>query len=158
MRRSKKTSFPFHMTLLILLLITGCKEDFVQGRRLYEGKCAGCHMHDGTGLERITPPLFQSDYLKAHIRQLPCRIRYGQYDTIRVNGVIYTDFMLGFPDLTDVEITNICNYISYKFLNQKTPGFSPPLVKKITDSCALYHSAPANIPYLRDSVRMFESI
>ncbi len=149
----------FHPILVLILLLIhgGCKEEFVQGRRLYEGNCAGCHMHDGTGLADITPPLYESDYLKANIMQLPCIIRYGLFDTILVNRIIFTDFMLGYPKLTDAEVSNICNYIAYRFLQDPTPSFSPRMVKALTDSCRAHQHHPS-MPLLRDSVRMFQSI
>lgn len=74
-------------------------------------------MDDGTGLEGNIPPLAQSDYLKNHQADIACIIRYGQQDTIQVNGRTYTTPMAGIPELTEFQIANIINYINQAWGN-----------------------------------------
>jgi mono/diheme cytochrome c family protein len=74
-------------------------------------------MEDGSGLEGNIPPLAQADYLADHQDQLACIIRYGQQDSIQVNGVTYYNAMPGVPQLSDFEIANVINYINHSWGN-----------------------------------------
>lgn len=69
-------------------------------------------MDNGEGLGALIPPLAQSDYLAQHRDQLPCIIRYGLADSIVVNGKPYAEKMAGQPNLSDIAIVNILNYIN----------------------------------------------
>ncbi len=84
---------------------------------MYENFCSNCHMEDGTGLEKNIPPLANADYLDKHRGEIACIIRYGIQGTIIVNNKIYTTTMEGLPQLTDVEITNIINYVNHAWGN-----------------------------------------
>ena len=55
---------------------------------------------------------------------VPCIIRYGLADTIQVNGKDYWQPMTGIAHLTDIEISNIINYINEAWGNDL--GFYPP--------------------------------
>jgi hypothetical protein len=77
-------------------------------------------MEKGEGLGSLYPPIANSDYLVAHISDLPCIIRYGIQDTILVNGVVYDQPMAGIAELNDIEIHNITNYIMKSMLNKDT--------------------------------------
>jgi mono/diheme cytochrome c family protein len=104
--------------ILLTILLPNCGDaSFQQGKNLYTFYCADCHMDDGTGLEGNIPPLAQSDYLKNHQSDIACIIRYGQQDTIQVNGRTYTTPMAGIPELTEFQIANIINYINQAWGN-----------------------------------------
>jgi hypothetical protein len=74
-------------------------------------------MEDGSGLVKVNPPLANSDYLRDHQAEIACIIRNGQYDSIVVNGIYYYQEMIAFPKLSDVEITNVINYINHAWGN-----------------------------------------
>lgn len=102
----------------LLFFAISCHENpYVQGQRIYTAKCASCHMADGTGLESLIPPLANADYLHTHQDKLPCIIKHGLRDTIMVNGVSFSTPMEA-VDLSDVEITNVLNYINNAWENR----------------------------------------
>ncbi|MEL6867242.1 MAG: cytochrome c [Bacteroidota bacterium] len=109
--------------LILLLVVSGfchyqCElNPYKQGEILYLNYCASCHMDTGQGLRSLIPPLAQADYLIQHQGELPCIIRYGIQDSILVNGKVYNQPMTGIKDLTDVEITNIINYVNQAWGN-----------------------------------------
>ena len=84
---------------------------------MYENFCVNCHMEDGTGLPGNIPPLVGADYLTQRADQLPCIIRHGVSGELVVNGQTYNAQMPANPQLTDVEIANIINYINHAWGN-----------------------------------------
>ena len=69
-------------------------------------------MEQGQGLARLIPPLANTDYLESlDVLELICLIRYGQNDTITVNGVIYDRPMPANELITEVELTALVNYL-----------------------------------------------
>ncbi len=96
----------------------GCKDTiYGQGKILYEGFCANCHMENGLGLKGVIPPLAGADYLEENKEQIACIIRYGIAGKIMVNGTMYQQPMAGIPQLNEVEINNIINYINHAWGN-----------------------------------------
>ena len=75
-------------------------------------------MDDGIGLSALIPPLAGSDYLNTHREQLPCVLRHGLSDTILVNGKLYAEKMPGVPTLSDINISNILNFINTSWGNR----------------------------------------
>jgi mono/diheme cytochrome c family protein len=105
-------------TALFAGLLTDCgQQPYRQGQILYENFCANCHMADGTGLAGNIPPLAGADYLRDQQDKIPCIIRYGLEVPIVVNGVTYENPMAGIPELNDVEIANVINYINQAWGN-----------------------------------------
>lgn len=100
-----------------LWLASCANPPFAQGQNLYLTHCANCHMEDGSGLRGNIPPLAGADYLRDHQEELACIIRYGQQDTIVVNGRTYHEPMPGVPGLTEFQIANIINYINQAWGN-----------------------------------------
>lgn len=92
-----------------------------EGERLYKANCANCHMDNGEGLSALIPPLAGADYLEINRDQLPCVLRYGLKDTIVVNGKVYAEQMPGVPALSDIQITNILNYVNNAWDNRHKP-------------------------------------
>lgn len=109
----------FYIILLgIFFLGNSCQQNpYSQGKIMYENFCESCHMKDGSGLGANIPPLAGADYLKSNAHLLPCIIRYGISEEIVVNGKTYTTPMVGIPQLKDVEIANIINYINHAWGN-----------------------------------------
>lgn len=99
-------------------LLAGCEgQPYRQGQILYQNFCANCHMDDGSGLQGNIPPLAGSDFLRQNQELVPCIIRYGQEGPIVVNGKTYNNPMAAIPQLSDIEITNIINYINHSWGN-----------------------------------------
>ena len=106
--------------LLSLFSGLGCGDayTFREGERLYSANCANCHMDDGVGLSALIPPLAGSDYLVEHRERLPCILRHGLRDSIRVNGKLFNEQMPGVPTLSDIQVTNLLNYINNSWGNR----------------------------------------
>ena len=96
----------------------------MQGQRIYETKCANCHMPSGEGLLGNIPPLAGSSWLRQRRGELACVVRYGQRGPIEVNGMTYDGVMAGIPELSDTEITNVLNYVLTSWGNAE-PVYSP---------------------------------
>ena len=96
--------------------------------------CANCHMEDGKGLEGLIPPLAGADYLNDHRGQLACIIRYGQEGEIEVNGRSYNQIMTGIPELNEVEIANVLNYVFNSWGNEQT-FISPDEIEEQLKAC-----------------------
>jgi len=84
---------------------------FYQGEILYGNFCAACHMEGGEGLRGLIPPLAGADYVKNNPVGMACIIRKGLEGEVTVNDTTYNQPMAAIPQLNDVEITNIINYI-----------------------------------------------
>ena len=104
----------FAVALLVKMLLTSCYDTpYVQGERLYTIHCRNCHMEDGSGLESLIKPLNTSQYLNSN--DIVCIIRSGILDTIRNESDFLPKEMPAFKKLSPVEMTNLVNYINYKW-------------------------------------------
>ncbi len=120
---------------LILAFFTGCGERYPQGKALYDAQCAWCHMSDGTGLEGIYPSLVDREDLRQQLWRIPCAIRYGVYDSLRVGDDTFSLVMMGFPELTDAEVSNISNYIALSFLKLQEGPYNERAVVEMLKRC-----------------------
>lgn len=109
--------------LFFIAALAACESGgtYQSGERLYKTHCANCHMDKGEGLGALIPPLAGADYLAANRDRLPCIIRKGLQDTIVVNGKVYTEIMPPNEGLSDIQITNILNYVNSSWGNQQAP-------------------------------------
>jgi cytochrome c551 len=83
----------------------------IEGKVLYENYCANCHQKDGSGLGKLIPPLFESDYMKEDVGRTARIIKYGQTGEIVVNGQVYNENMPSNGQLTNMDIARIMTYI-----------------------------------------------
>ena len=109
--------------------------NYGEGKELYEENCANCHIEDGTGVGELIPPLAKSDYLKKTDLDIACIIRYGLKGKITVNGINYEHEMPPHTKLSEVEITNIANYVHNAWGNQRA-FISLEQIKEKLKSCA----------------------
>lgn len=103
--------------LFSLIACTPNGEQYKHGQKLYETHCESCHMSDGSGLGANIPPLATSDYLKKRQAFIACIIQNGIEDTLTVNGIQYTEKMLGIPQLSKFQMANIINFINHAWGN-----------------------------------------
>lgn len=97
----------------IVSLLSCEKNPYRQGKVLYDFHCQNCHMEDGSGLEGLIPSLEKSDMLQNPGKELACLIRNG----LPVNPK--TDQQMPpAQDMSEVEMTNIINYLNYRFSTQ----------------------------------------
>ena len=119
---------------LIFLLNILTNRNEAKGALLYKNYCANCHMDQGEGLRGLIPPLAKADYLQKHQGDLACIIRYGMKGEIVVNGQSYKQAMPGNAELSDIEITNLINYINRQWGNE-IPERSVQQVRKDLAAC-----------------------
>lgn len=113
----KNLFFPIAVFAILITLVNCQSNPYSQGKIMYENFCVNCHMEDGSGLTGNIPPLAGADYLTTNADDLACLIRYGIEGEITVNGQKYTTPMKGIPQLKDVEIANIINYMNHEWGN-----------------------------------------
>ena len=92
------------------------KESISDGKLIYEDFCVQCHLNNGQGIEKIYPPLNNSDYLLENIDKSIYSIKYGLKGEITVNGIKYDGVMIS-QGLEDTEIADVMNYITNSWDN-----------------------------------------
>ena len=92
------------------------KESISDGKLIYEDFCVQCHLNNGEGIEKIYPPLNNSDYLLENIDKSIYSIKYGLKGEITVNGIKYNGVMIS-QGLEDDEIADVMNYITNSWDN-----------------------------------------
>ena len=113
--------------LIIYLLFLGFVFNFIQkeksfeesisdGKLIYEDFCIQCHLNNGEGIEKIYPPLNNSDYLLKNLDKSIYSIKYGLSGEIIVNGIKYNGVMAS-QGLEDNEIADVMNYITNSWDN-----------------------------------------
>ena len=122
MKRKNKIVLTF-FALAFLIIFHSCRNDlYSDGKWVYEENCQTCHQADGQSLALLIPPLAGSDFLVKSKDMIPCIIKYGLEETIVVNGQEYSGVMYGVKGISDVDITNVINYINNSFGNDN--GFT----------------------------------
>lgn len=107
------------------------KESIILGKKLYEGRCAGCHRADGAGYvkQKLVPPLAKSDYVLANKENGIKAIIFGISGKVMVNGIEYNQNMPRI-DWKDQDVANVLNYIRNNWDN-KGEFISPEDVKSV---------------------------
>lgn len=105
------------------------KTSFNNGKRIYNTFCITCHMVDGKGVEKVFPPLANSDYLRENQKASIRAVKYGMSGEIVVNGVTYNSLMspLG---LSDEEVADVMNYINNAWGNRIDNKITAEIVAK----------------------------
>ena len=128
----------FAVTCAIVFGNSACDSDsanpYKQGKESFKIVCADCHGEDGLGLRDLVPPLAKSDYLQKNFGQFPCLSRKGLADTIVVNGKKYWQPMPK-QELTDIQITNIMNYMAHAWGNNLPEVHLTTVQRVLKDSC-----------------------
>jgi mono/diheme cytochrome c family protein len=107
-----------HSSLFILHFLTSCQDAqtvkrdqyLAEGYGLYQTHCANCHGKDGKGLAGLYPPI-APNYLTDK-NKLTVWIKFGQQESIVVEGKPYTRPMPGNAALKELEIAEIITYVT----------------------------------------------
>lgn len=125
----------FHLLAFSFFLLVRCQiNPYRDGEQVYKTHCANCHMDSGQGLGGLIPTLVQSDYLSPNRAALPCVIRHGLRDTIRVNGKIFAEQMPPNATLSEVDIVNVLNFVNHTWGND-LPPYSLDEVRRALERC-----------------------
>jgi nitrite reductase (NO-forming) len=103
-----------------------------QGREIYNGQCASCHMPKGEGIPTIYPPLAKADFLMNETEKSVAMILQGGSEEIAVNGINYNGVMPNFS-LSDKEVSDVMNNIRNTWGN-KGEAIKPGQIKKIREN------------------------
>ncbi len=105
-----------------------------RGKMLYKKHCQKCHKADGEGFKQLYPPLNKAEYLEENKKQVPCIIRYGMEEKIKVRGKRYNLAMPGNNQLSDHDITQLMSYI-YNAWDNNHPKFEVENIKDYLKAC-----------------------
>jgi mono/diheme cytochrome c family protein len=111
------------------------------GKEVYarEAHCVTCHGADGSGQEKIYPPIAGSEWVVGDQERLVKLVLKGLWGPITVKGVAYDPAagvppMMGFgPLLNDRELAGVLTYIRNHFGNQ-APAVQPYSVARIREA------------------------
>ena len=118
------------LTFIGFSLFIACQPDtYRQGRVLYQTHCEPCHMKDGSGLGELIPSLKKSTSFIAQGDSLVCLIRKG----IPMNPITRQQ-MPANPKLSDVDLTNLVNFLRSTYLPD-TPVVQVQEVRDWIASC-----------------------
>lgn len=119
----------------LLLLFAHCTPDpYTDGAAMFKSNCGNCHMDAGEGLRGLIPPLQNSDYWVNNRAVIPCLIRNGLKGPIVVNNREFSGEMLPNPQLSEIDIVNICNYVQAHWYKDK-PLFTLEEVRMYLEKC-----------------------
>jgi len=90
----------------------------VAGERLYQQNCANCHQMDGSGFQKLYPPLSGTDWIIKNYEETFCVIKNGMNDTLVINGETYT-LSMSATRLTNLEIAEIATFMYNSWGNEK---------------------------------------
>ena len=122
------------ISVFATVLSVSCKQStFTQGKVLYETHCSSCHMNDGSGLSLLYPSLQNSERMNKIVELIPCMIVEG----IPPNDTIPNSGMIAFPKLTNVEISNIINYM-FTNLNNGLEPIDIKMINTYLEPCKNY--------------------
>lgn len=104
--------------LVCMFICSSCTDSFQKGAKIYEVHCAGCHGSKGEGFRDLYPPLGPTSQILQYPDELVCVIRYGIDSTHFNHQKDYTLPMYGIPELNDIDITNLINFLNDRYFNQ----------------------------------------
>ncbi|MDA0195668.1 MAG: dehydrogenase [Bacteroidetes bacterium] len=108
---------------------------FALGRQQYLSSCSGCHSPDGQGMNRLGPPLVNSEWVIGNENRLVYLVLHGIEGPIEVNGKVYDvpeilPVMPAHSPLESREIASILTYIRNEWGNN-APAISGHTVGRI---------------------------
>ncbi len=129
-----KNNIGWGLGLLLLICIQySCDENpYHQGRRIYTKLCSNCHMEDGSGLKNMIPAMSQS--IPNHsIENIICIVSQGvNADSLGMAMQVMPSFK---KQLSDVEFTNLVNFLDYEWNNAQHKAFKVEDVKTFRNKC-----------------------
>jgi len=93
-------------------------QKFKEGKKIYQNKCAQCHLSNGKGIPNIYPPLRNSNWLTEKRKESIRAVKYGLQGPIIVNGKEYDNVMLPL-NLSDKEVVEVLNYVMNSWGNKQ---------------------------------------
>jgi mono/diheme cytochrome c family protein len=113
---SDDTQYTSYKTLKSQSQSKELKESIKRGNTVYSDFCVSCHLPNGNGVNKIYPPLANSDYLEANRYASIKGLKFGLKGKIKVNGVEYNKYMPPMG-LSAEEIADVMNYMNHSWGN-----------------------------------------
>ena len=102
---------------------------YVEGKKVYERNCIGCHKQDGEGVDEVFPPLRGAQWIAREPELIASIVARGLGGEITVRGETYRSAMP--PQyLSGQQTHDVIAYIRYE-LSQKLPDFTRADIEKI---------------------------
>jgi len=94
------------------------KAPALDGKKLYNEICLGCHQEDGGGVPGMNPPLIQTSYVLGDKAELIKVILKGLSGKVNIKGKYYSNIMASQAYLKDEQIAAILTYVRSNFGNK----------------------------------------
>lgn len=96
----------------------GLKQSMERGKKVYEKECQPCHQVNGTGVQRLNPPLIKTKWVLGPKNELIQIVVNGLSDPIEIDGEEYHNPMPAHPHLTDQEVADVLTFVRNSFGNK----------------------------------------
>ncbi|MFD2291747.1 c-type cytochrome [Mariniflexile gromovii] len=130
----KSTLLTLFVTLSIIFTSnsqnSALKSSMERGEEIYTDFCVTCHLPNGKGVEKVYPPLANSDYLLKNREASIKAIKFGMQGEITVNGKKYNTVMAPLG-LSDDEVADVMNYINNSWGNKNDKMVTEAEVSKV---------------------------
>jgi mono/diheme cytochrome c family protein len=93
----------------------------VDGKQLFNAKCAACHQATGLGITGAFPPLAGAEWVTGDEKTLTNILLHGVVGVMEVKGVKYQGAMPAWKTLSDDEIAAVLTYIRGDWGNTAPP-------------------------------------
>lgn len=120
--------------VFFIFLVTNCSPSSSSGEALYLQHCGNCHMASGEGLGELIPDLRNIEDFSNRHEELICLIKNGAKALNEQDNISEGYSMPPNPQLSEIEITNILNFIRSKW-HEQSKNFSLPEVQKNLANC-----------------------
>lgn len=98
--------------------VTGKENPILKkGKSVYRSNCTACHQKDGRGVQRVNPPLTNTEWVIGDKTRLINIVLDGFNEKIEVEGVKYNGTMMSFSYLSDEKIASVLTYVRQSFGN-----------------------------------------
>lgn len=108
---------------------------FTNGRDLYIKHCQNCHGVDGEGLNKLSPPLTDTTFLRKNKHRLACFIKNGISDTVlTIHDQPYDGKMPDNAKMANIDLAQLIVFITNSYGN-KQGMYKPEQVERDLNQC-----------------------
>ena len=109
------------------------KSSIERGKQIYNTYCLSCHQADGKGVQRLNPPLVNTEFVSGDKKRLIGIVLNGLDGEIEIDGETYNNVMASHDYLNDEQIADVLTYVRNSFGN-KYSLVTPAEVKTVRAS------------------------
>ncbi len=101
-----------------------------RGKKVYETYCLACHQADGSGVQRLNPPLIKTSFVLGDKKTLIGIVLNGLDQEIEIDGEVYNNVMASHDFLKDQEIADVLTYVRNSFGNKASAVLPEEVTKQ----------------------------